>query len=141
MPPVARMESRLGGSEPVGEEVALRELRSVVLDVLQGGTELVNTFLSETTGVGGDTRDLAEGDVQASDLTGNCQTAQLLGGLARVEKQLIRDIRRFLAKAATRIDGGMKEPELGGLWWESQAADLSEAVMELVTYFEAGAKR
>lgn len=141
MPPVARMEGRLSGSGPVGEEVALRELRSVILDVLEGGTELVNSFQSETTGVGGDTRDLAEGEVQASDLTGNCQTAQLLGGLARAEKQLIGDLRRFLAKYATRIDEAMNEPELWGLWWESQVTDLSEAVMKMATYFEAGAKR
>lgn len=141
MPPVARMEGRLSGSGPVREEVALRELRSVIMDVLQGGTELINTFQSETTAVDGDTRDLAEGGVQASDSTGNCQTAQLLGDLARAEKQLIDDFRRFLAKAATRIDGGMKEPGVWGLWWESQVADVSEAVMDLVTYFEAGAQR
>lgn len=141
MPPVARMEGRLGGSGPAREEVALRELRSVILDVLQRGTELVDAFRSATTVVDGDTCDLAEGEGQASDSTGNCQTAQLLVTLARAEKRLTGDLRRFLAEAASRIDGSMKGPGVWGLWWDSQVTDLPEAVMELATYFEAGAKR
>lgn len=141
MPPVARMEGRLGSNGPVGEEVALRELRSVVLDALQGGTELVNAFQSGTSAVDCNTRAPAAGEGQVFDSTGNCQTAQLLDGLAREEKQLAGDLRRFLAEGASRIDGGMKEPGICGLWWESQVKDLSEAVMKLAAYFEAAAER
>ncbi|CAM9515573.1 unnamed protein product [Ectocarpus sp. 12 AP-2014] len=138
MPPVARMEGRLpatgSGGLPGRAEVALRDLRSVVMDVLEGGMEQVNVLqLKERCG---DTDSFLESGGQASD-SGGRQSMQSLADLAGTERRLVVDLRRFLAIVAARVEGVMVEPETWGFWWDSQLVDVSEALAEVARYFEA----
>lgn len=148
MPPVARMEGRLpatGTSSRSGQpEVALRELRSVLMDVLEGGVEQANAFQPKERCVGtakdGDTGGFSKSEGQTFD-SGNDRTVQFLADLAGREKQLVADLRRFVADVAARVDKALTGPEVWGLWWDSQLADVSEAVRESAKYFEAAGDR
>lgn len=147
MPPVARMEGRLlaaGGSRPEQPEVALRELRSVLMDVLEGGVRQASAFdhQERCTGAanGDDTDGFFTSEGQATD-SDKSQTAHLLANLVGREAQLVAYLRRFVAGLAARVNGAMAGPELWGLWWDSQLAEASEAVRELAKYFEAAGER
>ncbi|CAM9346800.1 unnamed protein product [Pylaiella littoralis] len=148
MPPVARMEGRLsatGTSSRSGQpEMALRELRSVLMDVLEGGVEQANAFQLKVRCAGTTADDgndgFSQNEGQASD-KGNDRTAQFLADLAGREKQLVADLRRFMTDVAARVDEAVAGPEVWGLWWDSQLADVSEAVRELAEYFKAAGDR
>lgn len=148
MPPVARMEGRLsatGTSSRSGQpEMALRELRSVLMDVLEGGVEQANAFQLKVRCAGTTADDgndgFSQNEGQASD-KGNDRTAQFLVDLADREKQLVADLRRFMTDVAARVDEAVAGPEVWGLWWDRQLADVSEAVRELAEYFKAAGDR
>lgn len=147
MPPVARMERRLsaaGGSRPGQPEVALRELRSVLMDVLEGAVRQASAFENREgcagTGNGGGTDGSLASVGQTADAT-KCQTLHALADLVGRETQLVADLRRFVAAVAAKVNGAMAEPKVWGLWWDSQLAEVSEAVKELAKYFEAGSER
>lgn len=147
MPPVARMEGRLpaaGGSRPGQPGVALRELRAVLMDVLEGGVRQADAFDNREecagAGIDGDADGLLSSDGQTPDAA-KCQTSHVLAGLVDRETQLVADLRRFVAGVAAKVNGAMAEPEVWGLWWDSQLEEVSEAVRELATYFEAAGER
>lgn len=147
MPPVARMEGRLpaaGGSRPGQPEVALRELRSVLMDVLEGGVRQASAFDNRDGCAGVGSGDDADGsftsEVPTTDAV-NGQTSHALADLVGRESQLVADLRRFVAGVAAKVNGVMMEPEVWGLWWDSQLAEVSEAVRELANYFEAAGER
>lgn len=148
MPPVARMEGRLpaaGTSSRSGQpEMALRELRAVLMDVLEGGVEQANAFQLKDRCVGtaedDDTGGFSKSEGQTFDV-GNDRTAQFLADLDIKEKQLVADLRRFVADVAAKVDEAMAEPEVWGLWWDSQLNDISDAVRESAEYFKAASDR
>lgn len=149
MPPVARMEGRLSAidsnREPSRPEVALRELRSVLMDVLEGAVTQVNAFrskkrASEVTGGGDKTPDFAESDGGFSG-SEKSQAPQLLADIAIVEKNLTAYLRQFVADVAANINAAMVEPEMWGAWWNSQLKDVSEHVRDLTRYFETSTQR
>lgn len=149
MPPVARMEGRLSGTgsgnAPGQAKVALRELRSILVDVLEGGVQHANAFLSskqcaETTGASSNAHGLSESEGQVSD-SGRCQTRQLLAGIVGTEKQLTANLHRLVADCAARVDGATAGPEVWGTWWDSRLANVSEDVRDLTKYFEAATQR
>lgn len=147
MPPVARMEGRLpaaGGSRPGQPEVALRELRSVLMDVLEGGVRQASAFDNRegcaSAANGGDTDGSFASDGQTTD-SGKCRTSHLLADLVGREAQLVADLRRFVAGVAAKVNGAMAGPDVWGLWWDSQLTEISEAMGELAKYFEAAGER
>lgn len=149
MPPVARMEGRLkptAGSSHVRQEspVALGELRSVLADVLDGAVEQSDVFgaMQSSRGTADDSNatEFAECESHTSEATNNF-TPHLLAGLAKTEKQLSASLSRFVADLADRVDEAVLEPEEWGLWWESQLVGVSEAVRDMVEYFEAASER
>lgn len=147
MPPVARMEGRLsaaGGSPPGQPEVALRELRSVLMDVLEGGVRQISAFDNREgcagAGSGGDTDGFFQSEGQTTDAA-KCPPSHALADLVGKETQLVADLRRFVAGVAAKVNGAMAEPDMWGLWWDSQLEEVSEAVRELAAYFEAAGER
>lgn len=142
MPPVARMETRLPATGR-GAELALREVRSALMEVLQGGVKQTNAFESKGRCAGESPAvDLYdEGDEGQASGPLNDQSMHLLAGIAGAEKQLVADLRRFVEDIAARIETAMVDSDLWGMWWNSELEDVSEAVMDLVTYFEAAATR
>lgn len=148
MPPVARMEGRLpttGASRRLGQpEMALRDLRAVLMDVLEGGVAQSNAFQPEE-GFAGTAKDHDTGVVSKSEGQtfdfGNERTAQFLSDLTGKEKLLAATLRRFVAGVAARVDEAMTGPEVCGLWWDSQLADVSKAVKESAEYFKAAGHR
>ncbi|CAM9261659.1 unnamed protein product [Hapterophycus canaliculatus] len=149
MPPVARMESRLHASgnstRPVQPEVALRELRSMLMDVLKGGIKQAHAYQSmkgrTEAAEDGDSGGVSQSEDEASD-PGRCQNLQQsLADLAGMEKQLVVDLRRLVADVAARIEGAMAGPEVCGLWWDSHLEDVSKAVGQSARFFEAAGDR
>lgn len=142
MPPVARMEGRLatlGGSQPKQPEVALRELRPVLVDVLEGGVRQAGAFDKREgcSGSAGGGAFFTNGGQSAA----KSQTSYFLADLVGREKQLVAHLRGFVAAVAAKVNGAIAGPEVRGLWWDSQLAEVSEAVRELAKYFEAAGER
>lgn len=146
MPPVARMEGRLpptgSGSGPGQAEVALRELRAVLMEALEEGVRQVNGFDFEkqfdgTAEAGSSTRGPLESERQGPGST----STPLLTGLAGTEKELVADLHRFVTAVAASIDRAMAGPEVWGIWWDSQLAGVTTAVEGLALYFEAASQR
>lgn len=148
MPPVARMEGRLAAAELRSREgqpeFALKELRSVLMDVLEGGVEEVNALQTLTeraaTGEGGESAGSFESKSQTS-APGNCRTPQVLVDLVGKEKQVVADLHRFIADLAAKINGVTTGPEVWGLWWNSELQEVSEGVSKLAKFFEAACDR
>lgn len=149
MPPVARMESRLhdsGNSTGRGQpDMALRELRSVLMDVLTGGARQVNAYQSTERRAGaaedGDSGGDSEREGQSSDPSSCQDLQQSLVDLIGMEKQLVVNLRRFVADVAARVERAMAGPEVWGLWWNSHLEDVSKAVEKSARYFEAAGDR
>lgn len=144
MPPVARMEGRLsaaGGSLPGQPEVALRELRAVLMDVLDGGVRQTSAFDNREGCAGAGSGDgFFPSESQTTDAA-KCPTPHVLADLVGRETQLVAGLRRFVAGVAAKVNGAMAEREVWSLWWDSQLGEVSEAVRELATYFEASGER
>eukprot|EP00752_Nemacystus_decipiens_P017564 g15739.t1 len=136
--------SAAGGSRPGMPEVALRELRSVLIDVLEGGVRqasaLNNWEECAVEGSGGGTDDFFPSEGRTTDAA-NGPTSQVLADLVGRETQLVAGLRRFVAGVAAKVNGAMAEPEVWGLWWDSRLEGVSEAVRELAIYFEAAGER
>ncbi|CAM9851512.1 unnamed protein product [Scytosiphon promiscuus] len=149
MPPVARMESRLHATgsriRPGQPEVALRELRSMLMDVLKGGAEQVNAYQRTDrrawAAKDGDSVEASRSGSDASGQAGCHNVQQSLVDLVGLEKQLAVDLRRFVAEVAARVEGAMAGPEMWGLWWDSHLDDVSRAVEKSARYFEAAGDR
>lgn len=153
MPPVARMEGRLkatGGSHARQQQsplLALRELRAVLADVLDGALDQSDTFgaMPSSDGTEGCQRSTAENvecESHASESGNNLSPDLLLGGMASTEKHLAANLSRLVADLADRVDEAvMKQPEEWGLWWKSQLVGVSEVVRDMVEYFEAASER
>lgn len=115
------------------------------MDVLKGGVELANSYepMEQRAGAvnDGDHGEVSKGEGEAS-AQGGCQNLQQsLADLACMEKQLVVDLRRFMAEVGARVEGAMAGPEMWGLWWDSHLEDVSEAVEESAKYFEAAGDR
>lgn len=150
MPPVARMEGRLSAAGvdggPGRAEMALRDLRAVLADVLEGAVVQLKSFESKQR-CAVETRDLgnavglSQSEVHASD-SGESQSPQLLlGVIAGTEGQVTAHLRRFVVHVAEKIEQTLAEPEVWGMWWNSEMEDVSEAVRDMATYFEAAVSR
>lgn len=147
MPPVARMEGRLSatGSDigPGRAEMALRDLRAVLADVLEGAVVQVKSFESkqrcpvETLG---NAFGLSQSEDQAPE-SENVQNPQLLAGIVRTEGQVAAHLRRFVVHIAAAIEQTLAEPDVWGMWWNSSMEDVSETVRDIATYFEAAVLR
>lgn len=147
MPPVARMETHLPGVDEdcTGRAgLALRDLRALLMDVLEGGIQLAGacrmmqcSMLQEP---GDDCSDPAEGErwVRTSGVN---QNPHLLACVLKAEEQLAATLRRFIAELANKINQAMVVPEDWGIWWESRLVDASDAVGNMVEYFEAASPR
>lgn len=147
MPPVARMEGRLSAtgsnSGPGRADMALRDLRTVLADVLEGAVVQVKSFESKQrcaveTRALGNAFDL----LQSEDFdSANSQSPQLLAGIVRTEGQVAAHLRRFVVHVAAKIEQTLAEPDVWGLWWNSSMEGVSEAVRDIATYFEAAVTR
>lgn len=148
MPPVARMEGRLAAVETSSRQgqpkFALRELRTVLMDVLDGGLGQIKALqtLKECaeTEKSGEAAGSSESESQTSG-AGNSRTPQVLVDLVGRESQLVADLHRFIAGLATKINGVATEPEAWGLWWDSELQEVSEGVRKLAKFFEAAGDR
>lgn len=148
MPPVARMEGRLdgtmGGDDPGGAQVALGELRALLMDVLEGGVELTGAFgttqYSSVTGENSNAPEVTASEGQVSDSRDN-QSLRRLTCVTAENKQLSANLRCFVEDLATRIDQAVAKRERWGLWWESQLVGASKDVRDMAEYFDAASQR
>lgn len=145
MPPVARMENRLspGGdaSEPARAKVALRELRIILVDILEGGVQQVKSSQRAAATFQDDELDRVLPTQEQVDRSDASLARQLLDGIAATEEELATDIRQFISAVAARVCDTVADSDVGGAWWESRLSGTSDAVQELADYFEAAARR
>lgn len=150
MPPIARMEGRLnsktGNHGPMRSAVALRELRAVLADVLDGAVERSNVFGSMqsciATGAGdGNASEGADLEGQGPESESSHSPRILLAAMSNAEKQVSENLRCFVAELADRVDKALTQPEKWGIWWESQLLGVSEEVRGMVEFFEAASQR
>ena len=146
MPPVARME---GGTSAIvsGAMVSLRDVRLILSDVVEGGIEQTQAFGAKKPDSNTSTSIKVEledtGRVSDSGKGhSHSHSPRLLAGIVRSEKQLVADLRRFIAEVTERINQAMMmDSGVWGFWWDSELEDTSDAVRGLAKYFEAAAHR
>ena len=95
---------------------------------------------TEEDGDRSDTSDCPESESRIVDVEGD-GNVQFLADLFCREKQLVADLRKFVAGVAARFDGATRRPDVCGLWWESHLTGVSEAVRDMAKYFHAAGER